>query len=226
MNTIFFPLLENGIPLDVVYFLLLIPFIVMVATIARHVVGIKIYSVFAVVGMTLAIAFLLRSYSLLSAGMGFGILLLVYFLSYWVKRFTNDLGLHYLSRISVVVSIISLVLLLVLLVAGRYTNLVSFLQLDKLSPFALVYAVLLSEFFSSNQSQKGFRASRVQFSFSLLLSLVLGFMISLDQFENILLKFPFLALLFVFGTFFAGQYRGLRVTELQRFKDIEVDDEE
>lgn len=215
--------MANGISSDVIYFLLLVPFVVMVATVARHVVGLKIFSMFVFVAMTFTVGFLLRRYSFLSLIVSGCILIFIYLFSYFIKRFTNSLALHYYARISLVVSLISILLLILLTVVGRYENMVQGLNLDKVTPIALVIAVLLSEYFSSNQTQKGFKASRMLFAYSILLAMVVGILVSWNEFENFMFKYPYVVLSFMMVTFLVGKYKGLRVTEVRRFGDVEVE---
>lgn len=224
VNNIFGPVIANGVPADVLYLLLLIPFIVMIASIARHVIGLKIFSMFVFVSMTLVIGFLLREYTMLSLLVSVGVLIFIYFFSYFIKRFTTSLALHYFSRISVVVTMISILLLGILIIVGRYANIVELLQLDKVSPFALVIAVLLSEYFSSNQTQKGLRASRLLFFYSLLLSIGVGVLLSWNQFEQFMFTYPYVIFGCMIITFLVGKYKGLRFTEFRRFKDIDVEE--
>jgi hypothetical protein len=224
MNNIFSPLLQNGISSDVVYFLLLIPFIVMVATFARHVIGIKIFSMFVFVAMTFVAGFLLRRYSVLSIVTGVGVLIFIYFFSYFIKRFTNTLSLHYFSRISMVVTMISILLLGILTIVGRYENVVRYLELDKITPFTLVFAVLLSEYFSSNQTQKGFKTSRALFAYSTFLAIVIGLLISWNTFEWFMFKYPVVIFIFMLFTIMIGKYKGLRITEVGRFREVDLEE--
>lgn len=225
MENIFAPLLINGIQVDVIYYLLLIPFVVMIATFIRHIAGLKIFSMFVFVSMTFVVAFLLRRYSLDSMVIGVGLLVFIYFFSYFIKGQINNFGLHYFSRISVVVTLISIVILLLLLVVGRFPDAVSALHLDRISPSALLLSVLLSEYFSSNQSQKGFKSSRKVFIYSIGLALLLGVIVSWDFFEQFMLTYPYVVFAFLLGTFWMGKYKGLRITEINRFRDIDIDED-
>jgi hypothetical protein len=223
MDNIFEPIFTNGIPVDLVYFLLIVPFIVMVGTFARHVLGLKIFTMFVFVSMTMIIGLLIRENSWLSMSVGIGLLVFIYFFSYFVKKLTNTFSLHYYARISLVVSMISILLLSIVALAGRNQMIVESIQLDKVFSYAIILGVLLSEFYSSNQTQKGFRASRVMFLWSICFAFIIGSLISWNRFEGFMLKYPFIVIIFMLLTYLFGNYKGLRFSEIRRFKDVEID---
>lgn len=221
MNYFVQQLVANGIHPDVIYFLLVVSFVVMIATIVRHIFGIKILGMYAFVSMTFVIAFLLRAYSSLSIALSVGILIFIYFFSYFVKRLTIKLNLHYFSRISVVITMISFFLLILLFLAGQNNDLVNNLKLNEITPFAIVIAVMLSEHYSSHQTQKGYKTSRKMFLNTLTLSILTGTLISWDTFELYSLRYPYTVLAFMLVSLLAGRYKGLRVSEILRFSKIQ-----
>lgn len=198
---------------------------VMVGTFARHVLGIKVLGMSVIVSIVYVAGFLLRRYSLLSVGLTAGIIIFIYLFSYYVKRLTIHLGLHYFARISIVITMISLVLLAILVIAGRYVNIVDAGKLSEISPLAVVIAVMLSEHFSSNQTQKGIKKSRQLFINSLILAIGLGFLLSWDPFESFVLNTWYLVFVYMILTFLFGKYTGMRLNEMFRFRDIKIERE-
>lgn len=225
MHSILQTIISNGVPVDLVYFLLTVSFVVMVATFARHVLGMKVMEMHVILSVSYVLAFLLRDNSLFSISLGLGVILFIYFFSYYIKRLTLILGLHYFARISVVITMISILLLAALFVAGQYPNLIDLSKLNLINPLGIVLAVLLSEHFSSNQTQKGIKKSRFLFFNSLFLSLLVSLTISWYQFEWALLRYPYVIVLFMLLTFLFGRYKGMRVSEFARFRDIKLDRE-
>ncbi len=220
MNSIIQPIISNGLPSDLIFFLLAVPFVVMVVTFSRHILGLKTLGIFEVVSMSFVIGFILRQYSFFSMLMGLLILIFVYSFTYFIKRLTIRLGLHYFARVSLVISLISISLLIILLLLSAYSNFLDELKLSQVSPFAIIIAVFMSEHFASNQTQKGIKTSRSLFASSLMLALLLGLIISWDVSERIMMNYPYFSILFMLGTLFFGLYKGMRLSELLRFKDL------
>jgi hypothetical protein len=223
MQSVLQVVINNGVPADLIYFLLMVPFIVMVGTFVRHVLGMKVLGMSVIVSMAYIAAFLLREYSLLSVSIGTGVIVFIYLFSYYVKRLTIHLGLHYFSRISIVITMISLSLLAILVIAGRFPELVDSAKLYETSPFAVVIAVLLSEHFSSNQTQKGIKKSRQLFLNSLIVAFLVGLLVSWDPFQTFSFENWYLVFAWMIMTFLFGKYTGMRVNELFRFRDIKLD---
>ena len=195
----------------------------MIGTFTRHVLGMKVLGMSVLVSMVYIVSFLLRQYSMLSVGIGAGVILFIYGFAYFIKRLTVTLGLHYFARISIVITMISILLLSALVIAGRYAHVVDSLKLNESAPFAIVIAVLLSEQFSSNQTQKGIKKSRQLFVTSLVLSVLLGFLVSWDMFERVVFDYWYLVFVCMVLTFLFGKYKGMRLTEILRFRDIKLD---
>jgi hypothetical protein len=224
MDSIIQQVITNGVSPDLIYFLLIMPLVVMVATLGRHVLGLKLLGIYVILSMTYILGFIVDNNTVLSVSMGTGILVFIYLFSYYIKKLTINLGLHYFSRISLVITMISILLVVCLIIVGMYPWIIGYVKLSTLNPFALIMAVFLGEHFSSNQTQKGIKTSRILFLNSLVLSLLVGALISIDDFGSFILKYPYLALVFMLFTFMAGKYKGMRVSELVRFGNISVED--
>ena len=134
-----------------------------------------------------------------------------------------EFGLHYFSRISLVITMISVLLLLVLIGIGTQQDLVKTLKLEQINSFAVITAVFLSEHFSSNQTQKGIKKSRGLFLNSLVLASLLAVLIGWSRFEGFMLQYPYMTLVFMLFTFLFGKYKGIRINEVLRFRDIKFE---
>jgi hypothetical protein len=223
MNALIQTIVGNGIPVDLIYFLLTIPLIVTVATFARHMIGLKLLGIYEITTMSIIIGFILKEYTPISLAVGIGLLAFIFFISYFIKKITVHLNLHYFSRISIIISLVSLLLVSVLLVIGRFGEVVQKLKLNEISPFTFVIGVILSESFSSTQTQKGFKKSRVLFMNTLLLSLLIGLLISWNDFQTLILNAPYLTIGFVILTLMFGRYKGIRLLEFLRFTDMKFE---
>ena len=223
MNALIQTIVGNNVPVDLIYFLLTIPLIVTVATFSRHIIGLKLLGIYEITTMTVIIGFILKEYTPISLAVGIALLSFVFFVSYLIKKITVNLNLHYFSRISIILSLVSLLLVTILIVLGRFSEAVRQIKLNEVSPFTFVIAVILSENFSSTQTQKGFKKSRILFINTLVLSLLTGLLISWDDFQTLMLNAPYLSIISVIFTLMFGRYKGIRLLEFLRFTDMKFE---
>lgn len=222
-ESFFYSAVEMGLSPQIIYLLLIIPLIVMVATITRHILGFKVISVFSFVAMTAFLAFFIEGDPYVSILIGGLLLNFIYFFSYFIKKISLITELHYFARISLLYSLISIVFLLILAGLTHSPRAFQNLNLSQIATFLVLTGVILSEVFSSNQTQKGFRRSRISFFFTLIISMLLSLLITWDIFAEFIFHQFYVSFIFVILTFLAGRYKGLRFTEFIRFKSIKTD---
>lgn len=210
----------DGMNRMLVYFLLLVPFIALIGTVARHLIGIKTLNLGVFLSMVYVLAFLVQEHSLYSVALGLVLILFIYFFSYLVKSFTIDAGMHYYARISFVLTSISIVVVLAFLGAYQIDFIRQNADYSLLNPFAVVLVVALGEQFSSHQIQKGFKTSRGMFINTLFLAGIVGFLASLKWTENFILSYPYLVFIILLLSYYIGKYQGMRLNELFRFQSV------
>jgi len=210
----------DGLNTLLVYFLLVTPIIVASGGVARHLIGLKMMSLTVFLIITYVLAFLFQDNTLLSVGFGLVLLIFIYFFSYLVKKLTVDAGLHYFSRIALIISLVSIFSLILIITFSKLININDYLEYLAVNPFAVLLAVVLSEYFSANQIQKGYKTSRILFWNTLTLSTIVAFVVSLHLVQSFILDYPYLVLAFVLISYLVGRYQGVRLTEVLRFNNI------
>lgn len=210
----------SGLNLHLIYFLLVMPVIVMIGAFLKLFLGIRIMSLNVLLTLTYALAFLVPDNTLASVVLGSVITIFVYFFSYYIKRLTINAVVHHLSRIAFVIATISIIVLATLSSFVYFTDLERIVNVIEINPFGLIMLVILSEFFSANQVQKGIKTSRTLFINTLAVSIGTSLLISFSMFEAFLLQYPIIVLFIIVSLFFIGQYSGMRVSEFIRFLPI------
>jgi hypothetical protein len=216
----------DGMNGEIVYYLLLIPFIALIATLLRHIAGIKTLSFGVFMALIFVMGFLVKNHSLYSAIGGFLLIFFIYFISYYVKKFSVNAGMHYFARISFVLTVVSIVVLLSLIIVYQLDFIKNEYNFALLNPFAIILAVALGEQFSSHQIQKGIKASRKMFFSTLFWSFLLSLVASYSVVEAFVLDYPYIIFIALIINFIAGRYQGIRLTELIRFQSVAKSDQE
>lgn len=217
LNTFVTPM---GMNLSLIYFLLVIPFISLIGTMSRHWLGFKSMSLGVLLAMSFVFAFIVEMNSLYSFAVAFVLIIFIYYCSYFVKKFTLSMGMHYYARIAFVISTISIIVLLIFL--GLYQ--IEFIRMNynylAINSFAVILAVALAEQFASHQTQKGLKTSRGMFFTTLLMAGLIGFLISLEVVKNVIFDYPYLIFLALLINFLMGKYQGMRLNEVVRFQHV------
>jgi hypothetical protein len=115
---------------------------------------------------------------------------------------------------------VSIVVVLVFLGLSQIEFITMNFDYSSINPFAIVLSVALAEQFSSHQIQKGIKTSRNMFFNTVLLSVILGLIVSMNWTENLILTYPYLVFLALIITYFIGKYQGIRLNEVLRFQSI------
>jgi hypothetical protein len=205
-------LVLQGVPLQTVALLLMIPVVATLVAVFRQVVGIKAFGIYT--PSIITFAFLAFDPNGLKYGIViFVSIILVGMLSrYLLKR----LRLLYLPRVALTITIVTLAILGILLIGGltRRTGLAS------VSIFPLLIMITLAEKFVATQIEKGSRQAFILAAETLLISLVGYFLITWDTFILFILRYPWAILFTLVINVLLGKWTGLRLSEYFRFRKI------
>ena len=205
-------IIDQGVPLQTVVLLLMLPIVATLVAFFRQIVGIKAFGIYT----PSIITFALLAFD--PNGIKYGIaifisIILVGMVSrYILKRFR----LLYLPRVAITLSIVSLAILGILILAGSFSR----TGLASISIFPLLIMITLAEKFVATQIEKGNRVAFVLAVETLVISIVGYFLISWDMLTTLLLSFPWIVLLTFVINFVLGKWTGLRITEYLRFRKI------
>ncbi len=201
---------HQGVPLETVTLILMLPLVATFIAFLRQVIGIKAFGIYTPLIITFAF--------LATNGLKYGIAIFAaVILSGLLMRFAlRPLRLLYLPRVAIMVSVVAIVVLLMLTVGGSQQR----TGLASVSIFPLLIMILLVEKFIAVQIEKGNRVAMI-LTFETLLISVFGYFIVTSAYLSALLQtHPWIILLVVPVNILLGKWTGLRLTEYFRFRNV------
>jgi len=206
-------LIQLGISEDLLLVLIFVPILATLITFSRYITGIKTFGIYA--SMILSFA-----YYFMGARQGFIITVLVIFSSWLIRNILRKVRLHYLSRLAIVYSSISIIILAFIAITCYIPSDNPILDFRYLQPVPLAMIISVTDRFMANYIKKDL-ATALRLTTETVLISILGWAImritsTREFFINNLWILP----LSVVINFLIGKYAGLRWTELIRFKQI------
>ncbi len=203
---------QNGVPVNTLVLLMLLPVVAMFVAAARHIVGLQGFGI--LLPTALSIAFLA-----LGPLVGIGLFLVIVATSTFGRVFLRKikLRLHYLPRMALLLTLTVLCILVVLLL-GSDVNLAG---ITNISIFPVLFLVVLSEDFIRVQLGKSFRTALNITTQTLLLALISYFFLTLWTLQKFAIQNPealFGAVIVI--NILLGKFSGLRVLEYYRFRKL------
>ena len=214
-------LLASGFDNDTIYLTLTIPIITFLVSFARIIIGISINTIY------IPIIIILTS---LAIGLNITLIILVLclVLAILAKYFINEFHFHFGSKISIIISIVTIGLIFALPLISSINK--------TISPQLLVYGALITsvineKFFNYKINKNTITGDLKQILKTLLFCIFSYFLlggtsqigdltINFSAFKNLILAFPEIILISLLINIFIGQYTGLRLDEVIRFRKL------
>lgn len=204
-------------------FLLTIPVVATIIGIARHVIGLKSLGIYAPIVLTFAL------YALgldgdeqmppdIWDGVRYGLTFLVTVIITTIlgTLLTKGSRMHYFPKISINLSLVAAALLGVLII-GDALGREGFTSTNAL---ALVMLVSVAEQFTATLFKKKLK-SAILISFeTVALAFFCFILIAWEEFQELILHYPYLVLVVLIINYMVGKYRGLRFREYFRFREV------
>jgi len=200
----------NGVPLDTLVLVLILPIIVTLIAFARQVLGIKAFGIYTPAIITFA--FLATN----QIKYGITIFLTVIVVGTATRFVLKRARLLYLPRVAIMITIVGFSILALLIIGGIYDR----TGLASVSIFPILIMITLVEKFIAAQIEKGGRAAVILSLETLLISVVGYYIASWPLLIGAILKFPWISLLTLPINVFLGKWTGLRLSEYLRFRQI------
>ena len=202
-------LINQGVPINNIVLILMIPVIATILSFTRQVIGIKAFGLITPAMTTL---------SLLVLGLIPGLIVfIVVLLSGTMTRFLlRKLRLLYLPRMALVLTSASLAILVMLgfgVAAGRTATL-------SFSIFPILILIILAEEFIAAQFSRNIRTALTTTAWTLALAVLCYFIVSWQLLRTTLLSYPEAILLAIPINIALGRFSGLRLTEYFRFRHL------
>lgn len=204
-------LTTNGIDRNVLALILMLPLVATLVTVARHIIGLKSFGMYTPI---------LATFTFATIGIKFGLLLLAVTLIVGLvtRNFLDKIRIHYLSRLSIVITTSTIALLVILPIALKL-NLSEGLS-SNLTVLPIVIVMAINETFISTQLQKGTRTAIYLLVETLVISIFSFLLIRWSVFNNFVSSYPIIIIATLLLNFLIGRWQGLRLTEMQRFKSV------
>lgn len=200
----------EGVPANMFVLLLLFPLVAALVAFSRNVIGIKGFGIFT--PAVVAVAFL-------STGVVTGVLLFLVILltATLARRILRKIRMQYFPRMSIMIWAVSMAVLGLLLVSP-WVNLI---DLKTVGIFPILLFVLLADPFIDAQIHKSMRTAMMMAVETVVLAL-LAYLIMQSEWlqEMVLLQPEITVVLSLLVNFLIGRYKGLRLMEVYRFKDL------
>lgn len=205
-------IVEQGVPLQTVALLLMLPIVVTLVAFFRQVIGIKAFGIYT----PSIITFALLAFDPNGLKYGIAIFISVIAVGTLSRLLMKQFRLLYLPRVAMTVSIVSLSILGVLVLGGMFQR----TGLAAVSIFPLLIMITLAEKFVATQIEKGSRIALILAVETLVISVTGYFLVSWDALVTLILSHPWIVLVTFVINFSLGKWTGLRITELLRFRTI------
>lgn len=202
----------QGVPMQTIALLLMLPLVATLVAFFRQVVGIKAFGIYTPSIVTFAfVAFDPKGFKY-----GIGIFLAVIFVGMVSRYILKPFRLLYLPRVAITLSLISFVMFAILIFGGYFQR----TGLAAVSIFPLLIMITLAEKFVAVQIEKGNRVALLLAGETLIISLVGYALVSSSAVTLTLLAYPWLVLLAIPANIMLGKWTGLRIVEYIRFYKI------
>jgi len=202
--------ISQGIPVETIKLILMLPIIATFIAFLRQVVGVKAFGIYTPLLITFAF--------LATNGLKYGIAIFVTVIVVgMLMRFAlRPFRLLYLPRVAIMLSVVALAILLMLTLGGSVKR----TGLAAVSIFPILIMITLVEKFVAVQIEKGNRTAVILTLETLAISIVGYFIASWPWLINFILDYPWMILLTLPVNILLGKWTGLRITEYLRFKNI------
>jgi hypothetical protein len=205
-------IVAQGVPIQTVTLLLMLPIVATLVAFFRQVIGIKAFGIYT----PSIITFALLAFDPNGIKYGIAIFASVILVGMVARFILKSFRLLYLPRVAITLSIVSLSILGILVLGGSQQR----TGLAGISIFPLLIMITLAEKFVATQIEKGNRIAFILAIETLIISVIGYYLVSWNALTALLLNFPWLILLTFIINFSLGKWTGLRIIEYVRFRKI------
>lgn len=202
-------LVNQGVPINNITLILMLPIIATILSFSRQVIGIKAFGIITPALTTL---------TFLVMGLPYGLIVFstVLLSGTLTRLLVRRLHLLYLPRMALVLTNVSLAILALLGVGtiAQGTAALSF------SIFPILILTLLAEDFIAAQFNSGARTAFTITAWTLLLSIGCYFIVSWQLLRTVIISYPEIVILCIPLNILLGRWTGLRLTEYMRFRNL------
>lgn len=206
---IFDYMIANGVPKETIVLLLMLPIIATFIVATRQIAGIKAFGIYTPLIITFAFFDMGIKY-------GIAIFVVVLLVGTVVRYFVRHFRLLYLPRMGIVLTVTAMAIL-ILLFEGVVSKRTVFIGS---SIFSILIMITLAEKFIAAQIEKGLKTAVVLSVETLIISTLGYYILQWPKLQDTVFFYPQIILLTLAINIFLGRWKGLRLIEYFRFKDL------
>lgn len=200
---------DRGVGSNTIVLLLLLPLVATLVSVLHYLGGFSGYGIF----MPTMIAVVFLATGILGGLMLFAMILVVSLLSSVLLR---KLKMHFWPARAISLLFISLSTFILMILS----SFVKLIDIRQISIFPILFMILLTEEFTRTQLNKSNHEAIKLTIGTIVLAITGTFMMNFGWFQDIVLKYPELVVVLVLViNLLIGRYKGMRVSEIKRFKD-------
>lgn len=201
---------EQGVPLDTVILLLMLPIIVTLIAFFRQVIGIKAFGIYTPAIVTFAF--------LAIPQLRYGVIIFVsvILIGMLMRFILKSLRILYLPRVAITLSIIAFAILVMLGLGGSLQR----TGLASVSIFPILIMITIVEKFVATQIEKGNKVALILAAETLVISIAGYYLASWPLLIKGIIAFPWVILVTIPINILLGKWNGLRISEYIRFREV------
>jgi uncharacterized membrane protein len=200
--------MNRGVASNTIVLLLLLPLIATLISVLHYMGGLSGYGIF--MPTMIAIAFIATG--IFGGLVLFAMILLISVLSSLVLR---KLKIHFWPARAISLLFISLGTFLLMIVS----SFVRLIDIRQISIFPILFMILLTEEFTRTQLVKSKREAKKLTVGTIILAITGAIMMNFDWLQGVVLKYPEMVVILVLViNLLVGNYKGMRLSEIKRFK--------
>ncbi len=211
-------LIQNGLSKDTLELLVAITIVATIVSIFRYIFGTKSYGIYAPIILAIAYSFTGLKYGLAITFVVIGVSLI----SYSVLK---KIRMHYITRIAINYCLLAIALIGFIIAIKKYG--LGLENISNVPALALISIAVLSDFFIKQFMQKNLKSSITSLFSTVAISTVGWLIITRDYISDYAINNLWIILVLIVVNLLIGQFKGLRLKDLFRFRSVlkEKDDD-
>jgi hypothetical protein len=204
-------LLSHGISNQTLELLLAIAIVATIVSLARYLFGSKSYGIYAPIILAISYSYTGLKYGLVITA----IVIITSLLSYSILK---KIRMHYITRIAVNYCILTLSLMTFFVLINRFG--LSLENMANIPPLATISIAALGDFFTKQYVKKSLKTSLIILFSTIIISAIGWYVITRDVISTYLFNNLWIIPVLILVNILIGQYKGLRIKDIFRFRSI------
>lgn len=204
-------IIDNGVSQSTLELLIAVTILATIVSVARYIIGTKTYGIYAPIILAIA-------YSYTGLRYGLAITLVVILASLLSYTLLKKIRMHYIARIAVNYCILSIFIVVFFVLVKKFG--LGLENMPYISALAIISIAALSDFFIKQYVQKSFKTAVMILLSTVGIAAIGWFVITRDIISNYFLNNLWIVPVLVAFNVLIGQFTGLRIKDLFRFKSV------